>query len=931
MSMRVKAALVIMSIVFGVTVAFFFLSLSFTSQNLVKTIEQDLSLVRDIADDLVATKIRLLKSDGATVAERLLNAGSTKEMTELMELQLDEFPDFISLTVYDRQDVIVNCGEPISDNIFAVEDNNIQVAFDGESIFSTTHYNIASGTFIMHLFVPMGEEFVLSATVSGMLFADLLSGYRLWRTGNLFILDESGTFIAHFRHDMVLNRYNFVEESKINPDYRVIGEFYQNMLTTEEGSGTYNFEGVERLCIYKHITGSRAGWRIAISVPLDESPLVSLRKDLLFSALYFMIAGVLISIFVSGLVARPFYKIEEQNRSLAELNESVRAASEAKSNFLARMSHEMRTPLNAIIGLSSLALEANQLNDETSSNLEKINNAGTTLLSTVNDILDISKIEAGKLELVTAEYEVASILNDTITQSILHIGEKPIKFALEIDENLPIRLCGDDLRVKQIMNNLLSNAFKYTKEGTVELNVSCNQDNDTVWLIARIRDSGIGIRSEDVGNLFSEYAQMDVKSNRKVMGTGLGLPIVKRLAEIMDGSITVESEYGKGSVFTVQVKQKFVTDKIIGAEVVNSLKNFRFSDQKRRNGSALLRINLSYVRVLVVDDVETNLDVAKGMMKPYKMKIDCRMSGREAIDAIRNEEVRYNAIFMDHMMPEMDGIEAVRIIREEIGTEYAKTVPIIALTANAILGNEEMFLSNGFQAFLSKPIEIGRLDAVLRQWVRDKTLEAELKIKENELPEMTTVRTLSFQVDGVDLQKGLDRFGGDEESYLQILRSYTTNTPRLLTVVKGLNKENLADYAITVHGIKSSSRSIGAESVGSKAEALEKAAKEGDFNFVTANNSVFIFEIKNLVDNLAKALEQITPQKQKTKKDKPGREDLLKLRAACESFDMDSLEAAMAQIETYEYEKDGELVTWLRENADQLNFSEITEKLSAIA
>ncbi|MCL1941828.1 MAG: ATP-binding protein, partial [Synergistaceae bacterium] len=398
----------------------------------------------------------------------------------------------------------------------------------------------------------------------------------------------------------------------------------------------------------------------------------------------------------------------------AALNDAQNA-NRAKSDFLAKMSHEMRTPLNAVIGLSELTLDSSDLGEEAYSNLKKIYNAGMTLLSTVNDILDISKIEAGRLELAPVEYDVPSLINDAITQSIMRIAEKPIKFVLDIEDDLPAMLYGDDLRVKQILNNLLSNSFKYTKEGSVELSVRCEKDGDEVWMTVRIKDTGIGIRPEDLSNLFTEYIQMESKSNRKIEGTGLGLPITKRLVEMMDGSITAESEYGKGSIFTVKLRQESAGDATIGPDVVRNLKNFSYSDSKRDRNFHMSRVNLSYARVLVVDDVVTNLDVAKGFMKPYGMQIDCVSSGQKAIDAVRDESVRYNAIFMDHMMPGMDGMEATRIIREEIGSEYAKTVPIIALTANAIAGNEEMFLGSGFQAFISKPIEIDRLDAVIRE------------------------------------------------------------------------------------------------------------------------------------------------------------------------------------------------------------------------
>ncbi|MDR0448449.1 MAG: cache domain-containing protein [Treponema sp.] len=625
-----------------------------------------------------------------------------------------------------------------------------------------------------------------------------------------------------------------------------------------------------------------------------------------------------------------------------EMTQNILDANNAKSHFLAKMSHEMRTPLNAIIGLSELTLETERINEEAGINLEKISSAGRTLLSTVNDILDISKIEAGKFELVPVEYDLPSLLNDTVTQCIMHIGEKPIQFLLNVDEKLPAQLYGDELRIKQICNNLLSNALKYTRKGSVELKINCEPESgrlqaaegETVWLIVQVRDTGIGISPENIGKLFDEYAQMDTRENRKIMGTGLGLPIVKKMVEQMGGLISVESEYGKGSAFTIRLPQKYVTDKTIGQEMANNLKNFKYSDQKRKLGSKLTKIKLPYARVLVVDDVATNLDVARGLMKPYGMVIDCIQSGQEAIDAIRDESIRYNAVFMDHMMPEMDGIEATRIIREEIGTEYAKTVPIIALTANAIVGNEDMFLSKGFQAFISKPIEIARLDAVIHHWVRDK--EQEKLFEEHHIPAESDKKSDLFQlapgmeIAGLNTKKGIERFGGDEDAYIDVLRSFVTNTPQLLETVKTVSMESLPNYAITIHGIKGSSLGIFAEAVGNQAEALEKAAKSKDLNFVDSNNPAFLETAWKLIADIKELLDTIKTDNPKQMKDKPDMETLKKLLAACENYDMDTVDAAISGIDTYEYVSDDGLASWLKKNVEQMNFREITEKLSSL-
>jgi CheY-like chemotaxis protein len=325
------------------------------------------------------------------------------------------------------------------------------------------------------------------------------------------------------------------------------------------------------------------------------------------------------------------------------------------------------------------------------------------------------------------EYHISSLLNDIITLMVTRISEKPIVFKLHIDEHLPCRLFGDELRIKQILNNLLSNAFKYTEKGSIELTVNLiddsgnagdNGNSQNVWLEITIADTGIGISGENLKKLFSDYYQVENKASRKIEGTGLGLSITKQLVELMDGRISVESEIGKGSTFHVCIRQGFVDNIQIGHETAKELREFRYSeDNKRTTGEKLVRSDLSFAKVLVVDDMQTNLDVATGLLRKYKMQVDCVLSGREAIEKIQSENPLYNAIFMDHMMPEMDGIETTEVIRN-IGTEYAEKIPIVALTANAIQGTEEMFYAHGFQAFLPKPIDTMLLDSIIHKWIR---------------------------------------------------------------------------------------------------------------------------------------------------------------------------------------------------------------------
>jgi PAS domain S-box-containing protein len=627
-----------------------------------------------------------------------------------------------------------------------------------------------------------------------------------------------------------------------------------------------------------------------------------------------------------------FHDVTETLRA----KEAAEAASKAKSAFLATMSHEIRTPLNAILGLSEIQMQ-NDLPEATRGDLEKIYNSGSVLLGIINDILDISKIEAGSFELIPEEYDIPSLINDTVQLNIVRIGSKPITFKLNIDDTLPGRIYGDELRVKQVLNNILSNAFKYTKAGTVTLQVRWEKQDDDALLIFNVIDTGQGIKKEDIGKLFSEYSQLDTRANRKIEGTGLGLSITKRLVEMMGGTISVESEYGWGSTFSVRVRQRLIDERPIGPEVAENLMLFRLIETRHSRSKNLVRVRMPYGKVLVVDDVPTNLDVARGLMLPYGLTIDCVLSGQEAIDKITMEEVKYDVVFMDHMMPGMDGIEATRIIRNEIGTEYAKTVPIIALTANALAGNEEMFLSAGFNAFIAKPIDIMRLDVVLNQWVRNKQTEETLwkAAQEHAAPKAGTGGAGSVldnaDIKGMDFPAGLKRYG-TEEIYIQILWSYLNHSPGLLEKLRSLTRETLPDYAITVHGLKGASYGICAMEIGKDAEELELAAKAGDYEKVNSKNAAFIASVEATLEDLKKLLESAAEEKgsEKRKVAVPDNALLEKLLDASKRFKPAIMEDIMAELEGYEYESGGELIPWLREQIDNLEYEAVREKLESI-
>ena len=400
--------------------------------------------------------------------------------------------------------------------------------------------------------------------------------------------------------------------------------------------------------------------------------------------------------------------------NMAQSKNEANLAFQSKSDFLANMSHELRTPLNAVIGLTEAELRRD-LPEATLQNLHKIKTSGDLLMGIISDVLDLSKIESGRFELKPKPYDFADMIYEVVAINMVHLESKPLRFLLSVDENIPRRLEGDTLRIKQILNNLLSNAVKFTREGRIELHVSHSQQANGVRLDFAIADTGIGIREHDLKRLFSEYAQVNQQSTLGIAGTGLGLVICKGIAELMSGGITVHSKFGKGSVFSAAILQKVIDPAPIGPSIASALSDFTYRPEYEAPGKEYAPI--PHARVLVVDDMQINLEVMAACLEPYQIAVDCVERGAEAVRRIRAGEPRYDLVFMDHMMPEMDGIETAHAIRA-IGTPYAKSLPVVALTANAFAGNNKLYADNGFADFLPKPVDLERLDEVLRRWIR---------------------------------------------------------------------------------------------------------------------------------------------------------------------------------------------------------------------
>ncbi|MBR3306477.1 MAG: response regulator [Lachnospiraceae bacterium] len=727
------------------------------------------------------------------------------------------------------------------------------------------------------------------------------------------IIDTDGDYVIRGKS---LKNSNFYEY--FNSYNTVTAEELKGVkeeITGGTGSMTMqNSRGEECMISYAPFESLKA-WCLLAYIPMN---------DLVRSSVVDWLLPGIVSVGLTILLVYNFVILMIYNRKLSEAADQANQANEAKSLFLSTMSHDIRTPMNAILGLNEMVLRESR-DENIIGYSESIRTAGNTLLGLINDILDFSKIEAGRMDIINVDYSFASALNDLVNMIQKKAEDKGLVINIDVDSSIPSILHGDEIRIKQVITNILSNAVKYTKEGSVTFSAGFEKSADkpdTIILKISVADTGIGIKPEDMDRLFRAFERIEEKRNRNIEGTGLGMTIAQSFLAMMGSRLQVSSVYGEGSVFSFDLEQKVVDWEPVG----DYEEAFRRSLKERRNYREKFTAPLA--RVLVVDDTPVNLTVFTSLLKRTKININTADSGDEAVVMYKNKD--YDVIFLDHMMPEKDGIETLAEMRALKGTPNDET-PIICLTANAVSGMREMYIKAGFDDYITKPIDPDRLESMLLQYLpKDKIMPASDEDEEEDcvLPDFLC------HLDAVDTDAGLARCGS-AKSYLETLKVCIESAARNADEIERFRAAgDIRNTTVKVHALKSTSRVIGALELGDLAERLEDAGNAGDTETLDRELPELLMQYRKLAEELAPLNEAdddgederplITPEELQ--------EVYGKLSAFCDDFDYDCVVDEVEVLKGFRIpEEEAARVEAIINAVDDLDYELIPEIISGEA
>lgn len=619
------------------------------------------------------------------------------------------------------------------------------------------------------------------------------------------------------------------------------------------------------------------------------------------------------SISVAAVMYLHFRMYNKQQEILEEARIEAQSANKAKSAFLANMSHEIRTPINVMLGMNEMILRESE-SEEIRQYAKSIERSGSYLISLINNILDISRIESGKMEIEEGKYELRQLLDEVMLIAEKQAEQKSLKMNLIFDKTLPAYLIGDVIHIKQILLNLINNAVKYTKEGQIDIKVSKNAEETK--LIFEVKDTGIGIKEENLPILFDAFMRVDSKKNKKIKGTGLGLAIAKQLAEQMDGMIWVESVYGKGSSFFVQLPMKKVSDgKISNVE-------WKETDERKRRSFVAPQ-----AKILIVDDNPENLMVTRSLLKRTAVFVDTAASGEECVHKVRQNV--YDLILLDYMMPQMDGIDTIRELKKDVQFH----IPVIALTADVTKGIEQTFLREGFCAYLSKPVMWSKLEDLLMKYLRDdlvfirEDLKEEQKIKDEEFKQLKG----QLKENDIKIEEGLRLLDGDFMQYRKLMEFFTEYQEEYMRQMQQLmtQKEVKVDEITRMmHTLKSNAKAIGAIHLYEIAKEMEDRGKQKDMEYIMSAYNLLKLEWGRVFKASREFIEQtknvLFDQKKEEEKDKQSKEEIKeKLKIFITRY---QAKEAKEQIQYYRKgkisEEERNILKEMEIRIDQLDFDE---------
>ena len=731
----------------------------------------------------------------------------------------------------------------------------------GEVYYSAPYLDAHTGERVLTLsrliFDENGQSFgviALDVRISGI--AAYITEMQLMNSGYGVLMDANRRILVHPMPELFGVQ---LENISGGIGYADIA----GLLIEGEEVSAYNFTsvlGINSVAFAKELFN---GWYIALSLPGDVY-----YSDTVVMHIVLSVTGLVLALLLCGVLT--FLHIAKRRSD---------TASQGKSSFLANMSHEIRTPMNAVIGMTELLLHE-QLTERQRDYVNDINASTHSLLALINDILDLSKIESGKLSLNYIDYDFHAMIDNISSMFKFVAQKKGLEFRFESVGEIPKILYGDDVRLRQVLTNLCGNAVKYTEKGYVRLKATTSDD----LIILEVKDTGIGIQKEAMPRIFSAFEQDKSEKNRKIVGTGLGLAISKAFVEMMDGNIVLDSEFGQGTIVTVMIPL------IPGS---GSGVKREYAEKKDLN------IYAPSARILIVDDNEFNIKVAHGLLMLFSIDAKAAFSGKGAIEMVKSDD--YHIVFMDHMMPEMDGVEATLEIRK-LGGKY-KQLPIVALTANAVHGAREMFLANGFNDFISKPIDMQRLSEVLIQWLPHDIIMQNSGLRESVNPQDVIQNSIWDAIDGtgeINTEIGLRNASGVASIYLENLllfhKSIVPECERLTTYIADVD---IGGFSISIHAMKSVLSTIGAMRLSTDALKMETASKDREIIYCVENFPYFKEELISLHNALSAILPEDTPKSEKEVGDPDYLNDCIqKALTAADDFDYDiGLEAVNSLLE----------------------------------